>query len=81
VLAPKLTEMVLCQLSKNAVIHTHNRSCSWAVVDEANLTKIVARLNLLLLNRLLHVVADGDFTFATGNKAKELLILIVLLKD
>ena len=80
-LAPKLTEMVLCQLRKNAVIHTHNRSCSRAVVDEANFTEIVARLNLLLLNRLFHVVTDRDFTFSTGDKAEELLILIVLLKD
>ena len=67
---PKIVKMVLRQLSKYAVVNTHDCGTSRTVIDEAYLAKIVSRLYHILLYGLLHVVADGDFTFASGNEAE-----------
>lgn len=74
-------ELSLTQVGKYAVIHTLHRSRPWAVIDQANLSKVVARSNILLLARLPHVVIDGDLAFTTSYETQELFIVFVLLEN
>ena len=79
VIVPKVVKLLLGQLGKNAVVKTLNGGSPGAVVNEAYLSKVVARLDLQLLVVFTHVISNRHLTFSSRNETKELVVRVVLL--
>ena len=58
IVIPKVVKLLLGQLRENTVIHTLDCSCARTIKYETNLTKVVARLYISLLDIFTHVIGD-----------------------
>lgn len=80
-IVPQVMELLLGQFCKNTVVQTLNSCCPRAIIYQADLAEVVARLDLALLIVFSHVVTHGDLALATGNEAEELVVRVVLLAE
>lgn len=81
-IVPKLVELFLIKVSKNAIVHTLNSCCSRAVIYKTDLSEISSWNQLVFdLVGLLHVVADRYLALPSRDEAKVAIMRVILLEN